>query len=78
MSGPSPQVSDEEILRQVVLSPDPIVTAGEITDHVDMTQAAVNKRLQQLVNDGYLNSRKVGAAARVYWITEEGRKHISR
>jgi len=78
MTGPPQRVSDEEILRQVALSPDPIVTAGEITNYVDMTQAAVNKRLQQLVDNGHLESRKVGAAARVYWITDDGRKQINR
>lgn len=78
MTGPTPQVSDEEILKHVALSPDPIVTAGEIADLVDMTQQAVNKRLKQLVDEGYLNSRKVGSAAKVYWITESGRTQISR
>lgn len=76
MTGPPPKVSDEEILKLVVLSPDPIVTAGEIADKVDMTQQAVNKRLRNLSDEGLLNSRKVGSAAKVYWITEDGRTKI--
>ncbi len=78
MTGPTPRVSDEEILKHVALAPDPIVTAGEISELVDMTQQAVNKRLNQLVEEGYLNSRKVGSAAKVYWITEPGRAQINR
>lgn len=78
MTGPPPRISDEEILKLVALSPDPIVTAGEIAEKVDMTQQAVNKRLGQLVEDGVLNSRKVGSAAKVYWITEDGRAEIAR
>jgi len=77
MTGPPPRVSDEEILKLVALSPDPIVTAGEIAEKVDMTQQAVNKRLRQLVEEGALNSRKVGSAAKVYWITEAGREEIA-
>ncbi|WP_277552321.1 MarR family transcriptional regulator [Halobaculum limi] len=74
MPGPDPKVSDEQILQLVALAPDPIVTAGELTDQIEMTQQGVNKRLKSLVEAGYLESRKVGGAARVYWITPAGRK----
>ena len=74
MPGPDPKVSDKQILQLVALSPDPIVTAGELTEQIDMTQQGVNKRLKSLVDAGYLESRKVGGAARVYWITPSGRK----
>lgn len=74
MAGPKPTVSDERILRLVVLYPAPAVKVGDLVDPLGITEQAVNKRLKGLVDDGLLDTRKVGARARVYWPTEEGRR----
>jgi predicted ArsR family transcriptional regulator len=72
------QVSDEEILRLFAVSPDPIVTAKELAHNLPISQQAVNKRLGQLEGEGLITSRKVGASAVVYWLTEEGRRTLSK
>lgn len=74
MVGRSPSVSDAEILRAIALVPDPVVTAGDLVDALDMTRQGVYSRLNNLEDDGYLRSKKVGGAARVYWLTHAGRK----
>jgi predicted ArsR family transcriptional regulator len=71
------QVSDEEILRLFAVSPDPIVTAKELARNLPISQQAVNKRLGQLEESGLITSRKVGASAVVYWLTEGGRQTLS-
>jgi DNA-binding MarR family transcriptional regulator len=73
MAGKNRQVSNEELLRAVALSPDPIVTAPEIADRVNLTRQGVNNRLPELVEQGLLKKRQVGAKAIVYWLTDEGR-----
>ena len=74
MVGKNRRVTNEEILRAVALSPDPIVTAPEVAERLGYTRQAVNQRLPELVESGYLNRRQVGAKAVVYWLTEEGRQ----
>jgi DNA-binding MarR family transcriptional regulator len=72
MPGPQPSITDEELLREIRLLPDPVVTAKEITSRVELENATVNRRLDRLVDNGYLNEKKVGAAAVVYWLTTDG------
>jgi len=76
MSGPGrkPTISDEELLREIRLLPDPVITATELVDSVKMTRQGVNNRLTELVESGHLRSKQVGSRAVVYWLTETGRK----
>jgi predicted transcriptional regulator len=66
------ETSDVEILKQISLHPEPVVTASEIAERVDMTNAGVNKRLKQLVNDGLVTRKQVGARAVIYWLSPAG------
>lgn len=72
--GRDERVSDIEILREVALSPDPIVTANEMAERMDYTRQGINNRLNNLVDDGLLDRRDVGSKAVVYWITDKGQK----
>jgi predicted transcriptional regulator len=74
MVGATPEISDTALLRQVRLSPDPIVTATEIADRTGYSRQAINYRFQNLVADGYLDKREVGARATVYWLTDAGER----
>lgn len=74
MPGPEPEISDTEVLRLIVLHPEPVVVAGDLVDELGVTRTAVNKRLATLVEEGLLESRKVGASAKIYWLTDEGRE----
>lgn len=79
MSGPGRkrEVADEEILRAIALHPDPVVTAKEVAEPVDMSPQGVNKRLRQLADDDLVVRKKVGAHAIIYWLTDEGRERAS-
>lgn len=76
MPGPGrdKEVSDEEILHQIALHPDAVVTAKEVGELIGMTPQGTTKRLQELAKSEYLVRKKVGAHAVVYWITPEGKE----
>jgi predicted transcriptional regulator len=74
MPGPNPEVEDRVILLIVRTRSSPIVTATMIAEQTDMTRENANYRLTNLVDDGALESMQVGAAAKVYWLTDTGRQ----
>ena len=74
MVGREPTVSDAEILHEFVVSPDAVLTSTEVAEAVDMSRQGVASRFEQLAEDGFLKTKKVGAHARVWWITERGRE----
>lgn len=76
MPGPEPTTSDKEILKLIASAPDPVVTSTELADALDMTQQGAYNRLKSLENQEYVRSRKVGASARVWWITDQGRQQL--
>jgi DNA-binding PadR family transcriptional regulator len=43
---------------------------------MDMTQRGAQERLKRLVEDGYLESKKVGASGLVFWLTSKGRNTL--
>ena len=71
------KISDDDILRIFALSPDPVLSAPEISSELPVTNAAVNKRLKQLEEDEIITSKDVGSAARVYWLTDKGRSKLA-
>lgn len=70
-------ISDQEILREIALSPDPIVTTSEIGDKIGMSPQGVYSRFVDLCEDGLIDSRQVGASARVWWLTDAGRQELA-
>ncbi|WP_135304747.1 MarR family winged helix-turn-helix transcriptional regulator [Haloarcula amylovorans] len=76
--GPDQRVSDTDILKEIALSPDPIVTASELTEKLPYSRQRVNQILDGLVENGWIDEREVGARAVVYWLTEEGQNEIAR
>lgn len=67
-------ISDAEFLREMRLLPDPVVTAGEVSERVDMTRQGVNSRLDEMVDSGYVKRKEVGSRAVVYWLTDSGKE----
>lgn len=72
----TPRVNDVDLLKQIVLYPDPVVTAAELSEHVDYSPDGVRRRLHDLEGKGFVKSRKVGANAVVWWPTEAGRRQL--
>lgn len=72
--GRDKEVSDKEILHQIALHPDAVVTAKEVGEMIDMTPQGANKRLRELAKSEYIVRKKVGANAVVYWITPAGKQ----
>lgn len=71
--GRPPNATVEEVVTAVALHPEPVVTAKDLMDDLNMTRRGTTKRLNQLVDDGYLYEKRVGSAAKVYWLTDKGR-----
>lgn len=69
--GPDPTVSDEQILELFRDSDDPVLTASEIADQVDLTRRNVLNRLKDLETEGALRSKKVGGRSTVWWLPGE-------
>jgi predicted ArsR family transcriptional regulator len=75
--GRPPKLSAEEICRIVALHPEPVVTAADVHEEMDMTKRGAQSRLKRLVEEGYLESKKVGSAALVFWLTPKGRNSVT-
>lgn len=77
MAGRPPEIADEEILREVALSPGPIATAPDLAESLGIGVSGMNKRLRKLVDNGYLKRQQVGASAVVYWLTDDGKTFLA-
>ncbi len=76
MPGPDAEDTADELLRHVRLRPDPFATAKDIEPKTSVGYKQTRNRLDQLVEDGYLNSRKVGNV-KVYWLSESGKQRLA-
>ena len=76
LMGRRKRVEDDEILQAIAVSPDPIVTASELSEHMDYTDDGVRNRLDDLEEQGLVMSRDVGSRAKVWWITTQGRQKL--
>ena len=75
--GPDQRVSNTDILKQIALCPDPIVTASELAEELSYSRQRVNQKLDEFVQEGWVAEREVGARAMVYWLTEDGKTEIA-
>lgn len=73
LMGRSKKQGDKVILRAMALSPDPVVTASELAERTDYTADGVRGRLEDLESAGDVESRNVGARAKIWWLTPSGR-----
>lgn len=76
MPGRPRRVSDEELLRVIAESPDPVVTKNEVSSRVSIGPEACYKRLAELVDGGLLNIKDAGGT-NVYWLTDGGKAYLS-
>lgn len=60
-------MSDDELISVFADTDDPVLTASEIADQVAIGKRAVLNRLDALHEQGTVESKEVGARARVWW-----------
>lgn len=65
--GRSPKISDSEILEIFRSATDPVLTTSEVASEVEITHRGLRDRLENLEAEGLLESKKVGARAKVWW-----------
>ncbi|WP_318257373.1 helix-turn-helix transcriptional regulator [Halosegnis longus] len=68
--GPTPTDTDEDILDVLRNADDPVLTTTEVAEHLSIGRRATLNRLQDLQQDGHLQSKKTGAKSTVWWLTE--------
>lgn len=76
--GRSQRLGDDDFIRAIALSPDPIVTAKEVGERLDYSTDGARDRLERLEEKGLVNSRRVGSRAVVWWLTEAGRNRLPK
>lgn len=68
--GRRPKITNDEILAVFRSSSDPVLTTSEVASQFDVTHRAVRDRLEKLEEAETLQSKKVGARAKVWWDPE--------
>ncbi len=76
MPGPQAEDTTDELLRYIRLRPDPFATAGDIEPKTSVGYKQTRNRLDDLVEEGYLHSRKVGNVL-VYWLSDKGEEQLA-
>ena len=70
MSGRKPRVTDEEILDVFRATDDPVLSTAEVAESLPIERRSVFNRLQQLEEDGLLESKEIGGRNRVWWVSD--------
>lgn len=65
--GRDPIMNDNDIIEFMRNDEQPVLTSKEIADHFDVTNSAVNKRLNALEDDNRVVKKRVGSAAVVWY-----------
>ncbi|RLM88664.1 ArsR family transcriptional regulator [Halobellus sp. Atlit-38R] len=67
----------KELLRVFKRTTDPVLTAPEVAEELDITQQAAHKKLQAAHKEGEIRRKKVGASAVVWWTDESCPDYVS-
>ena len=70
--GPTPSVTDEEILSLFRETTDPVLSTAEVAEQIPLKRRSVYNRLVSLREDGRLASKKIGGRNTVWWLPEDG------
>lgn len=76
MAGRKPRVSDSEILQVLADAADPVHSAKEISESLDIGERGTYNRLQDLEGKALVKSKKIGQG-RAWWLTDRGRAYIA-
>jgi DeoR/GlpR family transcriptional regulator of sugar metabolism len=60
----------DEVLRVVKSIDRPFATTEDVAVHFDVSERTVRNRLNDLVDDGRLSCREIGASAKVWYVED--------
>jgi len=63
-------ITDTEIIEYFATASDPVFSAGECAEAWDMTHEGARGRLNSLVDENELETKKPGSRTRVYWLDQ--------
>jgi predicted ArsR family transcriptional regulator len=66
----------DEICQIIALHPEPVVTAADVHEDMEMSRRGAHKRLDKLVDEGYLQKKKTGGRSAVYYLSDKGRNTL--
>jgi len=64
------KIGPDDVLAALRSHPEPVATAADIADVLDVTSETVRRRLTELREQGLVERKNVGARAVVWWITQ--------
>lgn len=67
----SPPAWRTQILEVFQQSEDPVVTAVEVADYLDVSQQAAHSKLTKAYNEGIIDRKKVGSRAVAWWLEDQ-------
>lgn len=73
MVGKPPTVDARRVMEAIALHPEPVVTARDINEKIGLKPDGARERLKALADDGYLEMKRPGGSALVFWMSDEGR-----
>lgn len=78
MAGKNRDVTNRQLLSALTMIDDSsgVATAPEIAESVGMDASQVRRRMPELVENNFVETKKTGARSRVYWLTEQGRLQL--
>ncbi|PSQ06699.1 hypothetical protein BRC92_00585 [Halobacteriales archaeon QS_4_69_31] len=68
--GPTPRVSENEIIDLFRDTDDPVLSTAEMTERIPLKRRATYNRLRSLADEGRLESKQIGGRNTVWWIAE--------
>lgn len=74
--GPEPDISDERLIFEIILTRGPAAFASEIEENIELSRQRITKRLSGLEDDGLVVSKKA-SGRRLWWVTDSGKKKAS-
>jgi len=68
--GPEPKITPDELLSSFQNRPDPCEprTASDVAEEFDVARRTALKLLQQTAEETPIETKKIGARARVWWL----------
>jgi len=67
----SPAVNKERVRKIFRNNSEPIITAKDVANRFNVSNQYANRKLREFVRDGLLEQRRVGASAKVYWLSSD-------